>query len=49
MYARNCLVALLEEVHNKIPTVAIQDYVVDLAQRVEHSIAAGAAEHAEEF
>ena len=25
MYARNCLVALLEELHKKVPAVAIQD------------------------
>ena len=38
MYAWNCLVAMLEEVHSKIPAVAIQDKVGDLAQRVEHNV-----------
>ena len=37
--------ALLEEVHSKIPAVATQDYVEDLAQRVEHKVASVAAEH----
>ena len=45
MYTRSCLVALLEEVYSKIPAVAIQDYVGDLAQQVEHKVAFVAAEH----
>ena len=46
MYARSCLVPLLKEVHDKVPAVALQDYVEYLAQRVEHEVASVAAEHA---
>ena len=38
IYARSCLVALLEDVDDKVSCVAIQDNVDDLAQGFEEKV-----------